>query len=74
MGGLWWSLGNTPMGPGNDYPWDEDTCCNAAMGGHFKVLQWARENGCPWDARTWNHCDDAVMKDWLAANMCPGST
>ena len=26
-------------------------CQWAAWGGHLQVLQWARENGCPWDKR-----------------------
>jgi hypothetical protein len=30
-------------------PWDADTCCHAAMGGHMAVLQWARARGCEWD-------------------------
>ena len=29
----------------NGGPWDEETCANAAWGGHLDVLQWARENG-----------------------------
>jgi hypothetical protein len=28
------------------------TCSRAAEGGHLEVLQWARDNGCPWDAMT----------------------
>ena len=27
-------------------------CLWAARGGHLEVLQWARANGCPWDAST----------------------
>ena len=27
-------------------------CRCAAWGGHLEVLQWARENGCPWDEYT----------------------
>eukprot|EP00605_Chrysophyceae_sp_TOSAG23-4_P000660 GSChrysophyteH1.ASY1.ANO1.742.1 assembled CDS len=35
-------------------PWHEDTCSNAALGGHLDVLQWARSQDppCPWDERT----------------------
>ena len=29
-----------------------DTCGRAAEGGHLEVLQWARQNGCPWDSDT----------------------
>ena len=28
------------------------TCCNSAAGGHLKVLQWVRGQGCPWDSIT----------------------
>ena len=28
------------------------TCAYAAEGGHLEVLQWARENDCPWDEET----------------------
>ena len=36
----------------NDCPWNENTCKEAACGGHLEVLKWARENGCPWDRYT----------------------
>ena len=36
----------------NGCPWDEDTCSEAAKGGHLKVLKYAHENGCPWDEWT----------------------
>jgi len=29
--------------------WDERTCEEAARGGHFRMLAWARASGCPWD-------------------------
>jgi hypothetical protein len=32
----------------NGCPWDEDTCCGAACGGHLDCLKYAHENGCPW--------------------------
>jgi len=28
--------------------WDEETCSEAAAGGHLEVLTWVREHGCPW--------------------------
>jgi uncharacterized protein YabN with tetrapyrrole methylase and pyrophosphatase domain len=31
------------------------TCYFAAKGGHLEVLQWAHENGCPWDKDTCLH-------------------
>jgi hypothetical protein len=35
-----------------NFPWNEWTCARAALGGHLEVLQWARENGCPWGSKT----------------------
>jgi len=29
------------------FPWDEDTCRNAAALGHLAVLELAKEHGCP---------------------------
>ena len=46
----------------------------AAVGGHLKVLQWLRANGCPWDkdtltiARTRGHLE---VEKWAMANGCP---
>ena len=49
-------------------------CQWAAWGGHLQVLQWLRENDCPWDEDT---CTDAaqgghleVLK-WSRENGCP---
>ena len=49
-------------------------CESAARGGQFGVLEWLRENGCPWDETT---CSGAaenghleVLK-WWRANDCP---
>ena len=39
------------------------TCAHAAAGGHLEVLQWARENGCPWD---WKTCAWAAEGGHLA--------
>ena len=44
------------------------------FGGQLSVLQWVRENGCPWDVWTcshaagWGHLE--VLK-WACANGCP---
>ena len=38
------------------------TCMHAAMGGRLHVLQWAREQGCPWDSNT---CTCAAMHGHL---------
>ena len=46
----------------------------AALGGHLKVLQWARAQGCPWDRMT---CDSAAegghlkVLQWARAQGCP---
>jgi hypothetical protein len=31
----------------NDCPWDENTCFEAAKGGHPEIIRWLRENGAP---------------------------
>ena len=36
----------------NGCPWDEETCMQAAKGGHLDVLKYAHKNRCPWDERT----------------------
>ena len=52
-----------------------DTCARAAEGGHLEVLQWARQNGCPWDADT---CAGAAqfghleVLQWPARTAAPG--
>ena len=49
-------------------------CRCAAWGGHLEVLQWARENDCPWDEETCafaaygGHLE--VLK-WARENDCP---
>ena len=37
---------------GEGCPWNKWTCFQAVEQGHVKVLRWARENGCEWDAAT----------------------
>ncbi|KAF0770833.1 Uncharacterized protein FWK35_00018171, partial [Aphis craccivora] len=32
--------------------WDEKTCSLAAKGGYLDCLQYAHENGCPWNRET----------------------
>ena len=34
---------------------DERTCAYAAREGHLAVLQWAHENGCPWETVTYSY-------------------
>jgi len=49
------------------------TCAYAAEGGHLHILQWARENGCPWDKYT---CAEAAegghfhILQWARENGC----
>jgi hypothetical protein len=46
----------------------------AAEGGQLDVLQWARANGCPWDAETcWGaaHKGHLEVLKWARANGCP---
>ena len=49
-------------------------CASAAKGGQLKVLQWLRENECPWDELTCRAAADGgqleVLK-WARANGCP---
>ena len=46
----------------------------AARGGHLEVLQWAHENGCPWNEWT---CTEAAkgghleVLQWAHQNGCP---
>ena len=32
--------------------WSVEAVEQAAKGGHLEVVQWLRQNGCPWDSRT----------------------
>ena len=41
-------------------------CALAAKGGHLEALQWAREHGCEWVART---CKGAALGGHLAVLM-----
>jgi hypothetical protein len=49
------------------------TCSNAAFGGYFEILKWARENGCPWDEWTCSYAAKGghfeILK-WLRENGC----
>ena len=46
----------------------------AAKRGHFEMLKWARENGCPWDAGMCYslayHGHFEILK-WAHENGCP---
>ena len=45
-----------------------NTCDDAAQGGHLEVLKWARENGCDWDIYM---CDAAHV--WTFRSIKMGS-
>ncbi len=53
---------------------DHELCADAALNGHFEMLQWARANACPWDEET---CAFAAMGghleilQWARLNGCP---
>ena len=43
----------SPEREGGPCPWDRTTCAGAAGEyGDLELLQWCREQGCPWDERT----------------------
>ncbi len=56
-------------------PWDEETCANAARGGHLELLQWARVTGCPWNGQTClgNAARGGHLEvlQWLKSKGCP---
>jgi hypothetical protein len=46
----------------------------AAKVGHLQVLQWARENDCPWDWLTCYHAAKGghlAALQWARAHGCP---
>ena len=71
------TVGRLAWARGLDRPWPESTpdriCETAARHGALASLQWARANGCDWDAGT---CDRAAegghlaVLQWARANGC----
>ena len=54
--------------------WNSSVCAFAASAGNFEVLQWARQNGCPWDWRTYEWAArHANIQQWADENGCPWS-
>jgi hypothetical protein len=55
---------------------NEDATTQAAINGHLEILQYLRQNECPWDENTLEgavrekHWEVAV---WAAENGCPGT-
>ena len=39
------------------------TCTHAAGNGHWEVLKWARENGCPWNEWTRTRARQELTED-----------
>ena len=48
-------------------PMGRDVVRGAAIRGHIKVLNWARANGCPWNAET---CGYAAMSGGKTLLFC----
>jgi len=53
-------------GPGEWMSLDVDTCLFATKNGHFEVLKWVRENGCPDEEPPWS-------AERAKENGCPGA-
>merc|ERR1719313_1168234 len=54
--------------------WSEDAVEKAAKGGHLEVVQWLRQNGCPWDSMTSFHAAHGghlEVLQWVRQNGCP---
>ena len=52
----------------------ESTCARAAASGRLDVLQYARENGCPWDEETVQKAifgGHRAVAVWAIENGCP---
>jgi hypothetical protein len=49
-------------------------CYKAAEAGHMHILQYAHEQGCPWDARVLEEAtarDDMMMIQYAREHGCP---
>ena len=50
------------------------TCAYAAENGHFEILKWAREQGCPWNEWTCAYAAEnghfKILK-WAREQGCP---
>jgi hypothetical protein len=59
------------------FPWDTETCSNAAKYGHLKLLKWLHEQGCPWNSNTFQfaaYFGNLEMLEWLYQMKCPWGT
>jgi hypothetical protein len=57
----------------NGCSWNARICREAAAGGHFELLQWARrEQGCSWDAKEvcWRAADSGIVQWGRKQGVC----
>jgi hypothetical protein len=53
---------------------NERACASAAQGGHFGLLRWLREKGCPWDEDTTAAAaksGNLELLQWIREEGCP---
>lgn len=68
--------GVLPWAKEHNAGWNKQLCMTAAFQGDLPLLQWLRENGCPWDegiihsAQEGDH-DEIVVHQWAIENGCP---
>jgi hypothetical protein len=59
-----------------DFPWDEETCSNAALHGHWHILKFAYKHQCPWNSKTRTNAEAYCGKNseeitkWLQQRGC----
>jgi len=57
------------------WSWDRDRICYVtAEGGHLECLKWMREDGCPWDTRTYyaaQMCGNPDVLKYIINQGCP---
>jgi hypothetical protein len=56
------------------FPWDTETCRNAATFGHLQLLKWLHEQGCPWNDETLAcaaRFGNIVLLEWLYQKKAP---
>jgi hypothetical protein len=53
--------------------WNTFTCGSIAQSGNLNLLQWARENGCPWNKLTCSYAASRSLEilQWARENGCP---
>lgn len=59
-----------------DFPWDAETCSNAALHGHWHILKFAYQHKCPWNEKTRKNAEAYRGKNskeiikWLQQRGC----